>query len=387
VLAAFASWIGLRIAQRKPTEKFPYGYYKAETIVALFIGIFILYMGFSILVESYQKITAPSRLEYPIFALIVSLASAIVSLLISYYEGKVGREIASQSLVTLSQESRLDVLTSLIVFVGILSSSFGYESVDALVGMLVSIIVIKNGIKSTYTSLISLMDISPSKEIEEKIKKMIQEMKEIKGYENLKLRQSGPFIFGEVTIKVEKQANVEKAHEIADKLERKIKENNERIDTFTIHIEPYESPVQKVAMPIENKRGLHSSISRIFGRAPYFLFAKVDKRSRKIFDVKIKANPFMEEMVRAGLSTSDWLLKEKIDALLTKEIGDISFHKLKANLIGIYRAEGDDVKAVLEKFIKGNLLPLTEPTKKEPVVRERGYGYRRRRGPWWRRWW
>jgi len=31
-LATFASWFGLKIAQRRPDEKFPYGYYKGETL-------------------------------------------------------------------------------------------------------------------------------------------------------------------------------------------------------------------------------------------------------------------------------------------------------------------------------------------------------------------
>ena len=40
-VASFASWFGLKISQRKPTEKFPYGYYKAENLATLFVSFFI----------------------------------------------------------------------------------------------------------------------------------------------------------------------------------------------------------------------------------------------------------------------------------------------------------------------------------------------------------
>jgi cation diffusion facilitator family transporter len=37
----FASFFGLKISQRKPTEKFPYGYYKAENLAALFVSVWL----------------------------------------------------------------------------------------------------------------------------------------------------------------------------------------------------------------------------------------------------------------------------------------------------------------------------------------------------------
>lgn len=42
VIPIFASWFGLKISQKKPDEKFPYGYYKAESLATLFISLFIL---------------------------------------------------------------------------------------------------------------------------------------------------------------------------------------------------------------------------------------------------------------------------------------------------------------------------------------------------------
>ena len=39
----FASWLGLKISQRKPNEKFPYGYYKAENLATFYICLHLVY--------------------------------------------------------------------------------------------------------------------------------------------------------------------------------------------------------------------------------------------------------------------------------------------------------------------------------------------------------
>ena len=42
LISVITSWIGLKIAQRKPTQKFPYGFYKAENLAALVVSVLIL---------------------------------------------------------------------------------------------------------------------------------------------------------------------------------------------------------------------------------------------------------------------------------------------------------------------------------------------------------
>jgi len=45
VSTCLAVWFGLRFAQKKPTEAFPYGYYKAETLASLVVSVVILASG------------------------------------------------------------------------------------------------------------------------------------------------------------------------------------------------------------------------------------------------------------------------------------------------------------------------------------------------------
>ena len=55
VISSIGVLIGLKISSRKPTETFPYGFYKAENIVSLFLALAIFYAGYEIVHTSVEK--------------------------------------------------------------------------------------------------------------------------------------------------------------------------------------------------------------------------------------------------------------------------------------------------------------------------------------------
>jgi len=125
IFSSVAVWAGLKLAQRKPSERFPYGYYKAETFALLIVAIIIASSGALILVEAIDKLLAPAVVLFPSLVLIVAVLSGLVSYFLSKYERKVGNLIGSQSLVSEGQHSMVDMYSSLLVFIG---SSLGYLS-------------------------------------------------------------------------------------------------------------------------------------------------------------------------------------------------------------------------------------------------------------------
>jgi cation diffusion facilitator family transporter len=362
-MASFASWFGLKISQKKATERFPYGYYKAESLATFFVSIFILYAAYELLIDGYAKLFVISEVSMPIQALGIACVSAIVSYFLSRYMKKIGKDIDSQSLIANAQERMTHIFSSAIIFVAILLTFFKVPYVEGIVTIFFSLVIFKLGITSSKDSILALMDVSPSKDIENRIKETIQSIGGVEDFENLKLRKAGPFIFGEVNIKIRKRVNVEKAHEISDNIENKIKEVVEQVDSFSIHIEPYETKTQKIVVPIKEDKGLDSPVMNHFGRADYFIFATVNKDTGKVKSNYVKENPHKKELVRAGFKVADFIVKEKIDVLITKEIGGISFHVLRDNLVDIYKAKGRTVKKLIHNFVKGRLNRLEKPTK------------------------
>ena len=70
------AWFGLKIAKREPTEKFRYGFYKAENITALLISGLIFFAGAEIAKQSWNKFSVEYEIGIP-FVTLVWLCSTL----------------------------------------------------------------------------------------------------------------------------------------------------------------------------------------------------------------------------------------------------------------------------------------------------------------------
>lgn len=361
-VASFASWFGLKISQRKPTERFPYGYYKAENLATLFVSLLILYAAFELLLEGYSTIYAVPEITMPLEALSIALASVIGSYLLARYMRKTGEKINSQSLIANAKERITHVFSSIIIFVAILLTFYKVSYVESIIIMFFSLFIFKIGIFTAKDSIFALMDVSPSQEIENNVKEVIASISGVEDCEDLKLRRAGPYIFGEAKIKIRKFVDVGRAHEISESIENKIKDKIDQIDSFTIHIEPYKVRIQKLVIPILNKDGLNSKIIDHFGRANHFIFVTIQER--EVQSHYTKDNPHKMRKVRAGLSATHEVLKEKVDVLITRQIGEISIHNLRGHFVDVYLTRSGIVRNAIDNFTNNKLERLMEPTRK-----------------------
>ncbi len=360
VLAIFSSWFGLRISQKKYSEKFPYGYYKAENFATLIASLLIFYAAYEIFVESYSKFFRVSSLDLPMIALAVPLVSALISYFIAVYEDRVGKEIGSQSLIANAQESKIDVASSLIIFGGILLTYYNIKYVESVVGIGLSLMIAKIGYQNAKIAIYSLMDASLDEELEKNVRKAILKIENIKEVSSLKLRQSGLFIFGEVSVKMMGNINVKRAHDISDLIENKIKKKFSEIESLVVHVEPYKSDTIKILIPISEDKGMDSKIINHFGRAQNFLFVTV--KDKDIVSHYTKKNIYTKKEVRAGLSSAKNILDEKINVLLTKKIGEISFYTLRDNFVDIYLAKSNSAEQAVSDFLDGKLKKIEKST-------------------------
>ncbi|MCK4429226.1 MAG: cation diffusion facilitator family transporter [Candidatus Aenigmarchaeota archaeon] len=353
------SWIGLKVSQKKADEKFNYGYYKAESLATAVVSVIIISAAIMLMFEGYSRLHVAPEINIPFIALLVSFVSSFISFFLSRYLSEVGTSINSQVLIVNSKDRLMDSISSIFVFIAILLSYYKIPYVDGIAAIIISLLVLKIGLCAIKDSIVALMDASPSKEKEEQIKGIINSIEEVDNFMDLKLRKSGPFIFGDIKIKVKKSLSFEKAHEIADEVEYKLREGIKQIDSFVVHVEPNMDDLHKIAIPIKKPTGLDMNIMNRFGKSDFFLFVETEKNSVTKFYLKEnrggnKTNP--------GLSAVYYILKEGADTLITKQIGETTFNVLKDESIIIYKSKGKTAKEVVNNFLKGRLIKLKKPT-------------------------
>jgi len=363
IFVVLASWFGLRIAQRDPDERFPYGYYRVETLVGLVVACIICVAGAELLLESISQILEPSEVKKVVLASGAALGSIFVSFGLFLFLKRTGKEIGSQALLVTARDKKVDILASTLVFVSIMFSGIGVLHVGGIVGLGIAVLILKEGIMSAKDTILILLDAWTDPKILKAVQRSITQTEGVRELKELKLRKSGPYIFGSAVVGVTGSLDTKRAHEITEKIDKELKRAVKELDEFTVHVEPARGEKFQIGVPVNERRGLASRISSHFGRARYHLIATVNKGT--IEGVVIKENPYMQKEVRAGLAATKQILKEKIDVLLTKQLGEISFHTLRDGFVDLYKTNAETVEDALRLFLDGKLQRMERYTRKK----------------------
>lgn len=129
---------GLILSRREDLQR-NQGISRIENIVALIVGLFILYVGVEIFVEVVRG-GQPPLANVP-----VVIAGAVLTIIISFFMARykiyVGRETNSPSLIADGFHSKLDMYSSMVVVAGLVGYQIGLSSMDRLAAVVVVALV------------------------------------------------------------------------------------------------------------------------------------------------------------------------------------------------------------------------------------------------------
>jgi cation diffusion facilitator family transporter len=363
VFSSIAVWAGLRIAKKKPTERFPYGYYKAETFALLVVSLIIVVSSILIMLESFEKFFEVNGILFSDLALVAAAISVVFYYLLAKYKGRVGREIGSQALISEGLHSMVDVYTSVLVFVGVFLASFGFQFVEALVGLAISVYVLIRGLWFGKDAVLVLMDVSPSPQRVKEMKEIAASVHGVRGTHDVRLRKSGPVFFGEMHVELQEGLSLEKAHGISDEVEKRIKKRFKDLELVTVHVGLAHKKKRRIAIPVMDDKGLNSLASLHFGSAPYFAFLEVEEG--QIAGFHLKENEGAKLSHKKGIQAARLLVEEKVDVVLAGSLGEGPFHVLGDNLIQIYHlSKSVEVRGAIRLLNQNSLDKMVAPIEK-----------------------
>lgn len=232
--------IGNKISMRPADEKHPYGHGKIEYITSIIIGIIIMSLGFSVIKNSIGK----EKIIPSLLVAFITIITVIAKYILSTYIMKKGKEYQNMILIASAEESKTDVISSIIVFLSVvfmqlsnIVSLFGYA--DILATIIVGIFIINIGFQIIRDNLSVLIgEQETNQEYLNKLKAIILSIEEIKHIDTLTLLKYGSYYKLILTISMNENISLLNAHNITRKLEKKIKRKLENISYITIHMEP-----------------------------------------------------------------------------------------------------------------------------------------------------
>jgi cation diffusion facilitator family transporter len=359
IFASMAVWVGLRISLKSGNKSFPYGYYKAENIVALFVSLLILFTGFELLKEGFAGVNTTSGLEFQGLTLATAIFSVLVIYGLSIYKRNVGVMINSQALITDARHSYTDVFSSMVVVVAVLGSILGFSELDSLGIIVISLLIFKMGIESARDAVLTLMDAWLDEEESERIKKNIRNIPGMVELEDLKLRKSGLVVFGEATVEVEGETDLKRVELLSEDIKAAVKKEVENLEHIVVNVRPVKRKNLRLALPVLDKDGFKAEISEHIGKAPYFLLVELEEG--RVGDWQILENLFSNSEKKRGVKAVDLIVREKVNALAVRSVAEGPYYMLRENFVKILKIpEGaETVRDVLDGF--QNLEEITAP--------------------------
>ena len=158
-LSSIITIVGTKLAGRKPNKKHPYGYGRIEYMTSLVVSAIVLYAGVTALVESIKKIIHPEASDYSTITLIILIAGIIVKFILGVYVKKKGRIVNSDALVASGSDAFNDAILSISVLASAIIYMLFNISLEAYVGVLLSLVIIKSGIELIKESVDNMLGV------------------------------------------------------------------------------------------------------------------------------------------------------------------------------------------------------------------------------------
>ena len=233
--------IGVRLANKSPDEKHPYGHERFECVAAIVLSAILIATGAGIGWTSLGGIMNSNNvaIEAPGFiALIAAIASIIIKEGMYWYTRTAARKINSTALMAEAWHHRSDAFSSIGSFVGVFGARLGLPFLDPLAGIVISLLIIKVAIDIFRDAIGKMTDRACDEETTERIRELIMSHDSVEEIDKLQTRLFGDKIYVDVEIQLNGSQTLHEAHDIAQVVHDSVEQGIPKIKHCMIHVNP-----------------------------------------------------------------------------------------------------------------------------------------------------
>ncbi|MFN2489786.1 MAG: cation diffusion facilitator family transporter [Actinomycetota bacterium] len=285
IVALGLVYIAVRIAGKPADAGHHYGHAKAENLAAFTQTLLLGAIVVAIAIEAAGRLAgAPTDVDAPPFALALMVISLAIDALRARYLARAGRATGSEALRSGALNLVGDVGTAVVALISLVLVGMGVANADAVGALLVGAGVLLAGLRLGKRSVDVLMDKAPEMRVEA-IEAATTSAAGVAETRRVRVRDSGKQLFADVTVAAGRTASLERAHDIAESVEREIEAVVPGADVV-VHVEPltrsggFVEQVQAAASKTEGVHevhdvAVHNLDERDGGRLHVTLHAKV----------------------------------------------------------------------------------------------------------------
>lgn len=238
LIATLITFYAIQISLKPADKDHHFGHGKIENFSALIQSILLLLTCGWIVYEAVHRLILNNPQTMKVTAW--SYAVIILSIGVDYWRSRALKRVAkkynNQALEADALHFTSDILSSIVVLVGLIGAQLGYAWADIVAALAIALIVLFMAIKLSKQAIDILLDKTPE-DIYQKIENILLQNHKIIRFHALKVRRSGELVFINVCIHVNPTMSIQKAHDIMDEIEAELKSKILNCD-ISIHVEP-----------------------------------------------------------------------------------------------------------------------------------------------------
>lgn len=311
VVAMGLVFVGVRIAAKPADPEHHYGHAKAESLVVLVQTLVLGVVVVGVAVEAVRRLgEGPVAVDVPWYAPALFGVSAVIDAIRVRFLLRAAGTEGSDALRAGALNIVTDVGTTVATLVALLLVRAGVAGADAVGGLVVAGAVAVAAARLGKRSVDVLMDRAPGGRVED-IAAAAARAPGVSETRRVRVRGSGQQLFADVTVAAGRTASLERAHDIAERVEEEVARVVPGADVV-VHVEPASETsglverVQAAASRTDGVREIHNVLVRAF-----------EERGQQKLHVTLhaKASP--------GISVGEaHALADGVESAVAAELGD-----------------------------------------------------------------
>lgn len=191
-ISSIITIVGTKLSNKKADREHPFGHGRIEYITTTVIAAIIMYAGISSLIKSIQDIIDPVTPDYSPLSLVIIAVAVLVKIILGHYVRSVGNRVNSDTLIASGSDALFDATLSTSVLTAALIFIFTKISLEAYVGVIISVFIIKASIELLQGSIKEIIGMRPDAALSTLIYDIVKEDPDAEGVYDLIIHNYGP---------------------------------------------------------------------------------------------------------------------------------------------------------------------------------------------------
>ena len=229
------------LGRRPATRLLTYGYGKAEDFAGIAVILIILVSAAVAAYEAIDRLIHPHAPTHLLAIAIAGVVGFVGNELVAVHRIRSGRRIGSAALEADGYHARIDGFTSLAVVAGAIGVALGFRQADPIVGLLISIAILRIVWQSAREIGLRAMDgIEPH--VLEQIEQTARQVDGVQTVSEVRARWLGHVIRAELAVSIDPDRPLREATAISDEVEHRLTDQVQHLTQATVRPTATDSP-------------------------------------------------------------------------------------------------------------------------------------------------